>query len=985
MRKNIFIFLLLLTSGAFASPTHNFEGDMLPKTVTVEKGKSELMLSKKYYKQGEQSLLWSWYTKQATLLFSDVAIAKSADSFDKRGGLKLWIYNETPLNDPLLFRFSDAEGSEQYRFTFNLEFVGWRAAWIAYSDMWGTEGEKTTKQEVVSMEIVSPEKLPAGRIWIDRVEFTGYVDRQATPDAQIPHNNRHLDREIWHWGLLHKWEQQADEPIVPVVVTPGELSELNLVYERTKQMLRKGALTEGEQQELKGLEKRFSISEDGTKGAPLMQNDNAEAGDVHFGQLNRLLDLSARGWYNGNDREKKELFVKAIRYMLHQGFAKGSGMGTNHHYGYQIREIFGAVWWMEDILRKENLWAETRAAITYWSGLQESRKPFNPHRDEITDSWNTLLIPRLACALMGDTENERLRDLTALSRWVNGSLRFSPGTIGGIKVDGTAFHHGGHYPAYAVPGLAYVGKYLKCVNHTRFTLNGDAFAVLKFGLLSIARQTNLRDWGIGVSGRHPFNGSISQNGLLTFAYAAMAPATIDRELAGEYLRLLEGMNRSKEDQRLILKFIAEGIKPNDPPSGFYVYNYASQGIYRYHNKMISFKGFSRNIWGSEIYAGDNRFGRYQSYGSIQILGTPSPTAINGDNPVTEEASRYSEEGWDWNRNPGTTTIHLPLELLNSPFQGSDMLRQPESFAGASYLQNGTFGMFASKLGERDRPHFTPSFHARKSAFAFGNRVIALGSGISNDNNRYPTETTLFQQRLNKENETILTNKFKMKRLPAIQSFTGKESEATLIRSLTGDYYYIPSGQSLVIEKKWQESKGNKRMNPTRGMFATAYFNHGKAPQNSSYEYMILLDASPAQLSSLKKGNSSYVVKRKDEIAHIVMDQESKARGYALFEELTGSEDDYLLQGDGEIMVMLQPRNEQLHVSICDPDMHLGEYQYTTSTESRPVNRSITLKGRFRLQEINEAVSLTHKGHTTRVTVTTRHGIPVEFTLEQLHP
>lgn len=983
MTRIIYILFLIFTTEAFALPTHTFEGEMLPKTVLVKEGKSELLLSNKYFKHGEQSLLWSWHAEKAILHFSDSSISKSADLFDKRSGLKLWIYNETPQPHSLLFQFRDANGTEQYCFTFNLQFVGWRAAWIAYSDMWGPYGGKTAKQDVVSMEIVSPAELPVGKIWIDRVEFTDYVDRQATPDAQIPDNNRHIDREIWHWGLLHKWEQQTNDLMVPTIVTPEESAEVNHVYGQVKEMLRKGTLSEKEQQELKTLVQLFSISDDGTKGAPLMQNDNTELGDVHFGQLNSLLDLSARGWYVDGDQAKKEIFVKAIRYMLQQGFAKGSCMGTNHHYGYQIREIFGAVWWMEKVLKEEGLWKEARTAITYWSGLQESRQPFNPYRDEITDSWNTLLIPRLACAMMGDSQNERLRDLTALSRWLNGSLRFSPGTIGGIKVDGTSFHHGGHYPAYSVPGLSYVGRYLKCVNHTRFTLNGEAFAVLKFGLLSIARQSNLRDWGIGASGRHPFNGSISKNGLLTFAYAAMVPPTIDRELAGEYLRLHVGMKRSSEDQQLIQQFISQGIKPNNPPSGFYVYNYASQGIYRYRDIMVSFKGFTRNIWGSEIYERDNRFGRYQSYGSIQILGTSSEEAINGAYPVSEEASRYSEEGWNWNRNPGTTTIHLPLDLLNSPYGGSDMLRQPESFAGASHLRNGTFGMFAMKLGERDRPHFTPSFHARKSAFVFRNRIIALGSAIRNENQDYPTETTLYQQRLNSENETIQINERKIKEFPSFNTFAADEKSPLLIKGVTGEHYFIPPGQSLVIEKRWQESKENKRMTQTRGMFASAYFNHGIAPENNSYEYMILLEAAPRELSRLRKGECGYEVKRKDEVAHIVLDQESSTRGYALFEELSTSDDDYLLHGDGEILVMLQPIKEELTISICDPDIHLGEYQYTTSIESQPVNRSITLKGRYRLQEINEAVSLKLTKDTTLVTVTSLHGVPVEFTLEKI--
>ena len=114
--------------------------------------------------------------------------------------MKLWVFNETPQSNPIVFQFRDANNIVQYTFDFHLNFTGWRAAWIAYSDMWTPGGGKTSPQDVISMEIVSPENVPAGKLWFDRIEFAVYVDRRATPDAQIPENNRHLNREIWHWG-----------------------------------------------------------------------------------------------------------------------------------------------------------------------------------------------------------------------------------------------------------------------------------------------------------------------------------------------------------------------------------------------------------------------------------------------------------------------------------------------------------------------------------------------------------------------------------------------------------------------------------------------------------------------------------------------------------------------------------------------------------------------------------------------------------------
>ena len=103
--------------------------------------------------------------------------------------------------------------------------------------------------------------------------------------------------------------------------------------------------------------------------------------------------------------------------------------------------------------------------------------------------------------------------------------------------------------------------------------------------------------------------------------------------------------------------------------------------------MVSLKGFNRYVWGAEIYYSNNRYGRYQSYGSIQILDS-------GD-PVTEADSRFLEDGWDWNRLPGTTTIYKSWSALNSPYTDAT-LKQDETFAGSNNL-NGTCGMFVIKL------------------------------------------------------------------------------------------------------------------------------------------------------------------------------------------------------------------------------------------------------------------------------------------------
>ncbi len=135
---------------------------------------------------------------------------------------------------------------------------------------------------------------------------------------------------------------------------------------------------------------------------------------------------------------------------------------------------------------------------------------------------------------------------------------------------------------------------------------------------------------------------------------------------------------------------------------------------------MTLKAYNSNVWSSEIYYRDNRYGRYQSHGAIQVLPYGNQKEIG-----------FVQDGWDWNRNPGTTTIHLPLAELDSPNTHTLMLRGNHPFSGHSSL-SGKYGMFAFKFDAPSMPKFDSSFTARKSALETENRLVLLGSNISNN-------------------------------------------------------------------------------------------------------------------------------------------------------------------------------------------------------------------------------------------------------------
>lgn len=78
------------------------------------------------------------------------------------------------------------------------------------------------------------------------------------------------------------------------------------------------------------------------------------------------------------------------------------------------------------------------------------------------------------------------------------------------------------------------------------------------------------------------------------------------------------------------------------------------------------RGHSRYLWDAEHYLDANFYGRYLGYGSMQVL-----TAQPGER-VTFTTSGWQENGFDWNRIPGATSIHLPFDQLRAKVLNVDV-------------------------------------------------------------------------------------------------------------------------------------------------------------------------------------------------------------------------------------------------------------------------------------------------------------------------
>ena len=1005
MLKRFFLILfpmmaLPAAAEAAVNAQHNFESGV-PGFVKVE-GRGTVASSGEKFKDGSHSLKFEW-DGPATLVFEDF-LDMEASMKVNGAGIMVWIYNTVPADEPLRFTFWNWSGEEICHFDFNIGYAGWRTAWVKYIDMHTPDGGyygdikvADRPKNVARMTVTVPQSIASGAIYLDRLSFrTVKLHDQITPDMQIPDNNNHLRRNMWHWCRLWEWEQYPAPEVQPLI---GERQAmLDLVEQRMDRFIAANNSSEAYVKNtlLKRADDMYAkyglkrLPDGSVTGAPLLSDDefNNSLGEMRIRFIGQMIYYYAQDyWYTGNKDNLDKVFV-AFDHAIDQGFAYGSGQGTNHHYGYQIRELYLGMWLLRDEIEAAGRTDEYVKVLEYWSGLQETRKPFPYGRDEILDSWNTLLDAKVISAMMASDPAERYTKMKCLGEWLSGSLAYSPGTIGGLKVDGTSFHHGGHYPAYSVGAFAAVGDFCHYTKDTDFVIAEDARRTFKHALLTMRDYCNLTDWGVGICGRHPFNGFIPKADIEAFASLALlgdltgSGLEADPELGGAYLYL------GGENPETVTALRKAGISSaSAAPEGFFVLNYAALGIHRRDGWMLSLKAYNSDVWSAEIYAADNRYGRYQSYGTAQLIGTGKP--------VSARESGYSQEGWDWNRMPGATTIHLPFELLDSPLKGTLMERNDSRFPGVSSLE-GRNGVLAFTYTEKDRPNFCAGATATKSVFCFDNRIVFIGSGITNSSS-YPTETTLYQLRLDDRAAEVDINEDWFDSFPLNYRFAS--GGQAVVTDIKGNVYILPDGTGLNVVKQTQTSPSDTRKKEGTGDFVTAYIDHGVSPDNASYEYMMLVGPSMKDVNRFSK-NLPYTVIRRDNDAHVVNDHITGITAYICYKAYDGSASadafaalpggkeakPYLPVSsiDAETIVMERTREDGLAVvSICTPDLGITQKAYTTPQPSQVLQKKMVVDGDWELAASAGNVQLAREAGKTVLTALCVDGRPVEFTLKRL--
>ena len=926
----------------------SFEEPQIPDCITATH--SRLSVSDLHYKDGKHSLEWTFEPGGILELKKDLKFEKK-DPTGKDLYLSafiVWVYNEVPQDATIEFQFLK-DGKRCTSFPFGINFSGWRAAWVCYErDMQGTPEEGMNE-----LRIIAPNSK--GSLFIDHLITATKVDaRQQTADLQVPFVNAGTTN---HWLVVYQHSLlKPDIELTPV--DDKQRAEMQLLEKRFRDMIyTKGKTTD---KEVETIRKKYDFYQITYKngqvsGVPIYMVRASEAYEriipnwdkdmlTKMGvEMRAYFDLMKRiavAYNNAANpvirEEMKKKFLAMYDHITDQGVAYGSCWGNIHHYGYSVRGLYLAYFLMKDVLRETGKLQEAERTLR-WYAITNEVYPKPEVNGIDMDSFNTQTTGRIASILM----MEKLQYLRSFSRWIDFGCRPALGLSGSFKVDGGAFHHRNNYPAYAVGGLDGATNMIYLFSRTEFAVSELAHETVKNVLLTMRFYCNKLNFPLSMSGRHPDG----KGKLVPMHFAMMALAgspdgkeEYDSEMASSYLRLISDpsiANDSPEympkvsnaEERKVAKLLIEkGFRLEPDPQGNIAMGYGCVSVQRRSNWSAVARGHSRYLWAAEHYLGANLYGRYLAHGSLQIL-----TAAPGQT-VTPATSGWQQEGFDWNRIPGVTSIHLPLEQLQAKVLNVDsysgmeeMLYSDEAFAGGLSQQkmNGNFGM---KLHEHDK--YNGSHRARKSYHFIDGMIVCLGSDIENTNTEFPTETTIFQ--------LAVTDK------AGHDYWKNYQGDKKVWVDHLGTGYYVPT--PIRFEKNFpQYSRMQNTGKETKGDWVSLVVDHGKAPKNGSYEYAVLPQTNETLMKKFAK-KPTYKVLQQDRNAHIVESVSEQIISYVLFETPETTLPGGLLQRvDTSCLVMIHKGSaDKIKLTVAQPDLALyrGPSDEAFDKDGKRIERSI---------------------------------------------
>ncbi|WP_017260057.1 polysaccharide lyase family 8 super-sandwich domain-containing protein [Pedobacter arcticus] len=960
MKLYLSVALCLITGFAAAQQRYVDFNSSIPSNWSTS-GATPLALSDEHLKDGAKALKWVAAANNE-LRAIDLNIPLTEIASTSTGSAQIFVYSKEVSNDTLYFTFFDQNNVQRRQGKMLLNFKGWRdyhrSYYYDYAVNNGTVAGFLLKKCVVTYKPVHPTAVKT--IYLDSVKFIG-------DDAvRIPGPHMAIDYPFFRQQAVNGQNGNAltsflNVPNIPVTLPSAqELTDLNVVRSRLARTLATVSSTDLAEAKAYVNFSNIRYNPDNTiTGRGISDIYDADT----LVRLANYCGYLARAYRQNTDEDAKVKLIDFTKYLLDQGFAEGgrSVLRTNS-YANPLALPLGFI----DALPVYPV--DVRSDVMKM--LKWSNMFGIVHENTYIPGYNVdflylkgKFLPELAVLEQDDAL--AVRDLKAVKRFLERNTESSYGARDGIKPDAMGFHHQSHHVSYMYAW----GEWTNIVYNlkgTSFKVSKQAYDNMVFAMKNLFIGTSKGTlFAHAESGRTPFQSSVSvkltQLKSLIEIGGDIMGEPIDPALASFYNNLT-GTNA----------YSAPAVNYD----GFYPYAYGPMAVKRKGNYVAVMRGSTDKLFGSEINAGDNRWGRYQSYGSLEIL--------YGGNLSSSGYILYGN-GWDWNMMPGTTTVHFPTYTGLLALKPTSTEFQKNSFAGG--LSLGDQGIFALDFSQDAKTYYTSSdLTFKKSVFAFDDIMLCLGTNITTSNALGDVATNLFQAVTTGSNPAIYVNST----TPvsgALNTTISTASASAWLLTAQKTGFYIPKGNGDISVFRGSqstplESSDDETVTATANA-SKAWISHGTKPSDGKYAYVVVPDVTPSAMQAVISQIDSgvvYEILEQSNTAHVVKYLPKKLTSYVFFDPKTDVNIGYIKSISNKALVGAREALssnkliDSLIVTINIPDLNTeNKTSWDYYWLARPSTVSITLKGGWDIDENTNNASITKNGDELTATFVLEHG------------
>lgn len=454
-----------------------------------------------------------------------------------------------------------------------------------------------------------------------------------------------------------------------------------------------------------------------------------------------------------------------------------------------------------------------------------------------------------------DSSPDRLTDMTRYVAFLNNGLKVAPGWTDMIKPDFMTFHHNGAYPSNYGGTSILVASILEWMLHgTNYTLSVEVSRNIREILLAYRNYTLGYNMTSSIAGRFPTNTDMNLPLTYAFSMSYLSDPINNKACGEEFTRLFHldqtlitnnlvkkrgvevSLYHTLGGMQLMVDVLNQGLTDTIVTVGTFGYPYAGLSIHKSRNWMVSQKGTNKYVWHYEGNNTDNRLGRFNSAGNMEIY--------NSTNPMPRYPSGLKWEGWDWSHRPGSTTYSLTKdELIATTANNGDRL-----FNSKDFLVNSTFGDHGSFGMDYEDLNSSGHLSVKKSSFFFDDYIICMMSDLEHPDLIHQIHTTLFQTALQTPQQTTYLGNTALTGLN--YHYSGTQTTNAFTDAANNTFLILSSNDSLHITRNLQQSFAPNGSTPNQGDFTKAWVNHGTNPTNSSLAYCIHINGGVAAVNDL---------------------------------------------------------------------------------------------------------------------------------------